>query len=61
MRQHFVAHEFGHAHMKVAQQLSAATGVAGAHGGLLAGHVGPQGLDLGGRDVAHKCAGHLGL
>ena len=59
--QHLVAHQLGHAHMKVAQQLGAARHVLVTHGQFFLRHMLAQRLDLAGRHDLHKGARHFGF
>ena len=59
--QHLVAHELGHAHMKVSQQFHPAGGVLALQGRLLLFDMCFERLDAGGRGSAHKSPRHLHL
>ncbi|MPN03189.1 hypothetical protein SDC9_150415 [bioreactor metagenome] len=59
--QHLVAHELGHAHVEVAQQLGALAHVIGFHGLFLGSHMLLEGANLGGAALLDKAAHHFGL
>ena len=61
LRQHLVAGQLGHAHMKVAQKLVAARSVFAVHGSLFPRNMVSECLDVCRRGLPRKKANHLGL